>query len=288
MLGQLFLNGILAGSITALLGLGFSVQYMASRFFVFTFGASFTAAAYTAFALRKSNHLVSLVAGVAVAILLGVLLEIFIYWPLRRRGRNPLILMLASIGLYVVLQNLISIFFGDVTVSIRSWQTSEGFSLLGGRIAFIQAGIIGSAIAVIVVTAIAINFSFLGLRLRAMLDDSNLALVIGINTAQVTLFGTALASALAGIAGLLTALDTDLVPTMGFNGLLLGIIAAIIGGIGSIKGAVLAGAFLGLVQHLAVWRAQTQWQEFTVFFLLLVFLLTRPGGIFGISPHSDS
>lgn len=84
-----------------------------------------------------------------------------------------------------------------------------------------------------------------------------------------------------GAAGVLVAYETNLQPTMGFNAILKGIIAAIIGGVGSIPGAVLGGFLLGLVENLGIWKISAGWKDTIAFALLIVFLLARPGGIMG-------
>ena len=98
------------------------------------------------------------------------------------------------------------------------------------------------------------------------------------------LFATGLGSGLAGLAGVLISLDTDLVPTMGFQGAATrGGLRAIVGGVYNLRGAVLAGLFIGLAQHLSVWKLSTQWQEAILFMILVAFLLVRPQGFLGRS-----
>ena len=92
----------------------------------------------------------------------------------------------------------------------------------------------------------------------------------------------ALGSALAGVAAILAALDTDMRPTMGFDALLMGVVAAVVGGIGSIPGAFLGGLLLGLALNLGVWKLSTGWQDAIAFSLLILFLVFRPQGFFGL------
>jgi branched-chain amino acid transport system permease protein len=90
----------------------------------------------------------------------------------------------------------------------------------------------------------------------------------------------AVGSGLAAGAAILISLDTDITPTMGFGALLLGVVAAIVGGVGSMPGAML-GLLVGLAQHLGVWKLPTQWQDEIVFLILIAFLIARPQGLFG-------
>jgi branched-chain amino acid transport system permease protein len=105
---------------------------------------------------------------------------------------------------------------------------------------------------------------------------------VGINVEQIVVVAFAAGSALAGIAAILVSLDTDLRPTMGFNALLMGVVAAIVGGVGSIPGALMGGLLLGMAQHLGVWKLSTEWQDAIAFCILLIFLVFRPQGFFGL------
>jgi branched-chain amino acid transport system permease protein len=112
-------------------------------------------------------------------------------------------------------------------------------------------------------------------------SDPNLALVSGIDTDKVILFSFALGSALAGAAAILISFDTDMTPTMGMNALMMGVVAVIIGGVGSIPGATLGGFLIAFAQNFGVWKISSQWQDAIAFIILLLFLLYRPNGFFG-------
>jgi len=283
MLPQLLLNGLIAGSIYALIALGFGLIYSTTRFFHFAHGAVYTAGAYLAYSgwlLGLSLYIAIPLAVIGTSIL-GALIEIGVYRPLRKKGASSLVLLLASLGLFIVIQNFISLTFGDDTKSIRSGAVTEGLPLFGARITPIQ-------ITIIIVTALllAVSWAFmkrtrLGKAMRAVANDPELARVVGIETDQVILFTFVLGSSLAGIAAILISLDTDMTPLMGFHALLMGVVAVIAGGIGSIPGVALGGLLVGMAQHLGVWKIPTQWQDTIVFLILIFFLLFRPQGFLG-------
>src|SRR6266446_1797763 len=144
MLSQLAVNGLIAGAMIALLAVGFTIIYLGCRFFIFTYAASYTWAAYTPLLLlHRLPHLLSALLGIAVAVSIGVLLEVFIFGPTRKRVRRGLVLMLASIGAYIILQNIISLTFGDTTRSIRDWTVKEGHTFLTARVTDTQLFIVG-------------------------------------------------------------------------------------------------------------------------------------------------
>lgn len=127
----------------------------------------------------------------------------------------------------------------------------------------------------------------MGKAIRAVADDPVGASVSGIYPEKTILYSFGIGSLLAGMAGVLISLETNIEPTMGFNAILKGIIAAIIGGIGSIPGAVLGGFFLGIVENFGIWKIQAGWKDTISFAVLIVFLLFRPGGILGKKNDKD-
>jgi branched-chain amino acid transport system permease protein len=127
----------------------------------------------------------------------------------------------------------------------------------------------------------------LGKAMRAVSDDLIGANVVGINPESIILSSFTIGSALAGAAGILISFETNIEPTMGFNALLKGIIASIVGGIGSIPGAMFGGFFLGIAKNLGIWKIQAGWKDCIAFTILIVFLLLRPGGIWGIKTEKE-
>ena len=124
--------------------------------------------------------------------------------------------------------------------------------------------------------------------MRTVADDSVGASVVGIYPEKTILNAFAIGSAAAGIAEILISLETNIEPTMGFSAILKGMIASIIGGIGSIPGAMVGGFFLGIVENLGIWKIQAGWKDTIAFAVLIVFLLCRPGGIFNVKAESES
>jgi branched-subunit amino acid ABC-type transport system permease component len=189
-------------------------------------------------------------------------------------------MLLASLGLFVVIQNLISLAFGDDTKSIRRGVVAEGIPVLGARITVLQIEIILVGLGLSVCAA-ALQGSRMGRFIRAVANDLELSRVVGIDCDAVILRSFALGSSFAGVAAILASLDTDMTPTIGFNALLIGVVAAIAGGIGSGWGAIFGGLLLGFAQNLGVWVLPTRWQDAITFAILLIFLLARPQGFFG-------
>jgi branched-chain amino acid transport system permease protein len=284
MSSQLLMNGVIAGSAYALIALGFSLIYRITRFFHFAHAAVYTAAAYLAYALivqYRAPLWLGLLLLLALTAGLGMLSEVAVYRPLRARHAGPLILLIASLGLYIVLQNLISLAFGDEVRSMRSGAVESVHVIGGGRITSLQLLTIAVSTGLFLAVGLAVRYFRLGTSLRAVANDAELATVAGFDADRCILLVFGIGSALAAVAAILVSFDVDMVPTMGLNALLMGVVATIIGGVGSIIGAGLGGLLLGLAQHLGVWFTGSEWQDAIAFAILLVFLLFRPHGIFG-------
>jgi len=283
-LTQFLANGIVSGFVYALVAFSFALIYLPTRFFHFAHGAVFAWGAYFGYicvTVLKLPLWVALPLAVGMTAMLGAGLEVGIYRPLRRRKATGLVLLLASLGLYVVLQNLISLLFGDEVKSLRSGEVTEGYPILGAYITPIQLCIVFAALFSFAFVGAVLKFTRFGKALRAVASDAELARVHGVNSDGVVLGAFALGSALAALAALLVALDVDMTPTMGLNALMMGVVAMIVGGVGSVPGTLMGGLLLGLAQHLGVWRIGSEWQDAIAFAILLVFVLFRPHGIMG-------
>jgi len=284
MTSQIIINIIIAFSIFNLAALSFSLIYQTTRFFHFAHAVVFTFGAYFTFLFSQliGWSLVSaILTAIVAACLIGCMAEWFIYRPLRKRKSSSIVLLLASLGIYIVLQNLISLFFGDETKSIRTWEVREGIEIAGAYVTPVQIVIIATSIAIVILVSGYLMLAKTGKAMRAVASDSELSKLSGIKSDRIILISFAIGSALAGIAGILVALDVDMTPTMGMNMLLMGVVAMIIGGVGSIWGIVLGSLLLATAQNLAVWYISSQWMDAVAFGILLLFLLFKPEGFMG-------
>lgn len=200
---------------------------------------------------------------------------------MRYKNASSLVFLLASLGVYIVLQNIISLIFGDTTKSLYSSSIQRGIDILGARITSTQILVVLISIFISSSVLILIQKTKIGITIRALANDFELAKISGVNENRA-LFGIFfLGSALAGIAGVLYAIDIEMSPSMGLNALMMGIVVVIIGGIGSFSGVILGSLFLGMAQHFGVWKISSQWQNAIAFVILLIFLLIRPQGFLG-------
>jgi branched-subunit amino acid ABC-type transport system permease component len=183
--------------------------------------------------------------------------------------------------MFVVLQNAISLAFGDETKMLWAGGV-ESVRVCGALITPVQIAIVVANLAMCVSVWVAFRFTAFGRAIRAVADDVELSRIMGVKVSRVVVIVFAAGSAIAGVAAILSSLDTDMRPSMGFDALLMGVVAAIIGGIGSTPGTFLGGLFLGIVQQLGVWKLPTAWQDGIAFSVLILFLIFRPQGVFGL------
>lgn len=215
------------------------------------------------------------------------MIDRFVFRPLRKRKASDLILLLASFGVFIFLQNLFQLFYGASILSIRTGPVKEGHHVMGAVITDVQIVILAASLVLMALLWIMMRKTKLGKAMRAVSDDPMAANVVGINPEGIITASFAIGSALAGAAGILISYETNIEPTMGFSAILKGIIASIIGGIGNVPGAVIGGFFLGLAENLGIWKISAGWKDAISYAILIAFLLLRPQGFFGTKAEKE-
>ena len=281
---QLVFNMAISGMTYLLIAISFTVIYYPTRFFhiahavTIAFSAYFT---YLFFIQLTFPLIIAIPLAILCATAVGMLSEIALYKPLRKRNASPMILMIASLGLYILLQNVISMLWGDATKSVRTWEVKVGNEFLGAYITDIQIITIVVCLSLFVSCVFFMKYNRIGRNIRAVASNPELSNIVGIHSDKVILWAFGIGSALAAVAGILIALDTDMRPTMGFNWLLYGVVAMIIGGVGSNWGLVGGALLLATAQHLAAYYIGSQWMDAVAYIILILFLIARPLGFSG-------
>lgn len=281
---QLIIFILLTFSIYLLSGLGFSLIYFTGKFFHIAHAAIITSGAYLVFLLANKfsvSFLLSVVLAITVATLIGMTCEVLIFRQMRKRNAPPLAYLIASIGLYLMLQNCISLFFGDDTKIINTAAVTVGHQVFGGYINSIQIVTIFVSIALFIAVNLFLHFTTTGKSIRAVASNPELCNIYGISSNKIILIAFGIGSALAAIAGILSAMDTNMTPTFGFNLLLYGVVAMIIGGVGSTKGLIGGSLLVATAQHLAAYYIDTKWMDAVAYFILIIFLIWKPLGFSG-------
>ncbi len=280
-ISQLF-NGLQTGSVYALVALGYSMVYGIILLLNFAHGDIIMVGAYTAFYAMTSFHLhpiVSVVLAVVVSTLLGVVIEKVAYTPLRSAPR--LSLLITAIGISFLLENGAQLLFGADTKSMDV--------IVPGNVTFGSTTISYAAILTILVSLASMGVltflvqkTKLGKAMRAVSEDMGAAQLMGISLNKTISFTFAVGSALAGIGSVLyLCAYPQASPTMGSMLGLKAFVAAVLGGIGSIPGAMIGGLAIGILEAIVAAIGLSVWKDGVVFAILIVVLLCKPTGILG-------
>ncbi|MGD9695281.1 MAG: branched-chain amino acid ABC transporter permease [Thermoleophilia bacterium] len=278
------INGLSSGAIYALGAIGLSLVYGILKLVNFAHGDFMTLGGYVAFAVNVSAGMplvVAFLAALVAVAALGLVTEFAIWGPMRRRGAGVMQLLLLSIGLAFVIRNLILFQWTGETreLDVDQFQVWNPFAEV--RITAIQVTVIVTAAVVLLVVAWMLRATLMGKTMRALSDSFDLAEVSGVNTRRVVIYTWLLAGSLAGLAGVLAAIYTDLTPNTGWFLLLSVFAAVVLGGIGNPYGALVGGITLGLVQEWSTIWIDATYKEAIGFVVLILVLLLRPQGIFG-------
>jgi|CXWL01.1.fsa_nt_gi branched-chain amino acid transport system permease protein len=280
---QILLNGLIVGSAYALIGIGFSLLYSTVRYFHLAYGMVGIMAAYVAYSLMNIGvgfGFALLGAGAAGA-LLGVLCYFLLFQPMSRRKCSNLVILVASFGLLIVLQNVTALIWGNATKSISLTDTiQKGYEFFGLIITANQLMIAAVAVGVMILLELFLQRTKYGMAIRAIGDNQELTKVLGLKTEQIIVVVFLIASFMSAISATLISLEIGLRPTYGILLVLKAIIASIIGGLGSVRGALLGGMLLGVSENLGIYFIGGQWENTVAFSLLALFLLFRPEGLF--------
>jgi len=274
---QIAINILFSACNLLLIALGFALIYRVVRFFHFAHACTIAIGAYAAYTtstLLGLPLIVALVSGPIVAAAFSAMLEFGVYRPLRRKSASPLVLLLASLGAYIVFQNLLSILFGDST-KLLGISSSGGIVLADARLTVVQVWTMGVAVAATACVAFFLYGTKMGRASRAVASQPFLAEAIGLNPDRIILLTLLLGSTLGGLSGTLLALDVGMTPTMGMTPLMMGVVVVIISGEQGVTRLVLASLGLAICQHLTSWQFGSQWQDTATFLVLLVYLLCK-------------
>jgi branched-chain amino acid transport system permease protein len=288
-------DGILTGAIIALGAIGVTFTLGIMRFANFAHSELLTWGAYVALVVVAftgpgvptgplSFGWPLLVAGLVGAVLTGLAawaVDILVFRRLRRRSAAPLTMVFAAFGAALVMRHLIVLVWGhESRYYTRELQMAVPL-LPGVRVLPDQLLIAGLALTVMLALHGFLAWSRTGIAMRAMAESPSLAQVCGIEVEAVIRLTWIISGALAALAGLFTGLTPQLHPEIGFNLLLSLFAAAILGGTGSLPGAVLGGFLVGLAENLSLLVISPGYKGAMPFLMLLVILLLRPQGIFG-------
>ena len=279
------INGVSLCSIYAVIALGYTMVYGIAKMLNFAHGDVIMVGAYIVFALTSYagvNPYLALVISMAACTLLGMAIERFAYKPLR--GASPLAVLITAIGVSYFLQNMALLIFGSQAKSFTSIVNLPALTLAGGKITISAETIVTIIVSLIIMVSLTlfVNKTKPGRAMLAVSEDKGAAQLMGVNVNATISLTFAIGSGLAAVAGVLLC---SAYPTLSSQtGAMPGIkafVAAVLGGIGSIPGAVIGGVLIGVIEILSRSYISSQMADAIVFAVLIIVLLVKPTGILG-------
>lgn len=279
---QIIINGLIAGAIYALIASGFSLIYSTNKFIHFAHGTVAIVGGYLLYwfySLLGINFLLAAILTIISTAAIGYLLNLLVYKPLRKKRSSSSILLIASVGLMILLESVILVSFGADVKTIGFIQTYPGLSFAGAFITPLQIVDIAISAILFVLLYIFMNKTKIGKAMRAVANNKDAAQIVGISAEKIYSYSFIIGSAIAGIAGILISLEQNLEPSMGTNLMVKGFAGAIVGGIGSVPGAIVGSFLLGLAENFGIWYLPSGYKDAIAFVVLFIFLLFKPNGI---------
>lgn len=281
---QIVINILITSFYLIIISLSFLLIYLPTKFFNLAHAATITLAPYLTFLLSNRlglDLIIAILISIIITVMFGFSTDKFLFKPLRSKGASPLILLISSLGLYIITENLISLLFGNQILSIRDTKITSGYNLFDASITSTQLILILSSVIIYFIVIYILNKTDLGKKIRATSSNLTFATILGVNTERVIKISFVLGSLIAAIAGILIALDINMSPNMGFNLLLLSVVAMIIGGVGSIWGLVVGSLLLATAQNLGAYYIDSKWMNAIAYLILIILLMWKPLGFSG-------
>jgi branched-chain amino acid transport system permease protein len=282
-LAETLLWGIANGCIYILLATGLNIIFGVMKLVNFAHGQLLMVGAFIAYettVIAGLNPYLSIFVSMGSVALIGIALEKFAFRKVR--GTDKLNEIFISLGLIYVFQNVAALFW-EKNYNLRIPSPLAGLSLSLGEVSISYDRILAMVIVIVILIGLALltRKTKIGLAMRATSQKSDAAILMGINTEKIYIFTFAVGAALAGAAGVLYGILQSFNPTTGALPTIIAFAIIILGGLGSIPGAVVGGLLYGIAENTAVYLLGGTWQDAIAFALLIAVLVIRPTGIFG-------
>jgi len=281
-LPQLFMSGIVIGSIYSLIALGFVIIYKATKILNFAQGELLMFGAYIFFVLSvdlKIPYIFAFLLTLTFAFLLGISLELFLFRKMM--GQPVFSLIMITIGLSNVLRSLAAFIWGDMDmVALPSPLPMKPVKILGASLTYPQILTITAMVVMFALFALFFRVTRMGTAIRASCDDQDAAALTGVNINRVFQLAWIMAAVVACVGGIFLGHINYLHISMGFIAIRV-FPAIILGGMESITGAVLGGLIIGVAENMAGGLIESGLQDVTAYIVLILVLIIRPYGFFG-------
>lgn len=279
------INGLHVGSIYALVALGYSMVYGIVQLINFAHGDLIMVGSYAAYVVLVMLDLplyLAVIGSIVICVIAALLMERIAYRRLLNHGVARISLLITAIGVSIFLQNLAQLIFSSSAKTFPNIITASPIQLGSMQVSVTTVITIVVSVAMMVLLQLLVNRTKMGKAMRAVSEDAGAAKLMGIHTNRTIMFTFGLGAALAAVGAVLYSASYPLVTP--FIGSMLGLkafVAAVLGGIGNIPGAMLGGYLIGIAESLTKAYISTQLADAVVFGILIVVLLVKPSGLLG-------
>ncbi|MEZ5926002.1 MAG: branched-chain amino acid ABC transporter permease [Hyphomicrobiaceae bacterium] len=281
---EVIFGGIAQGAVYCVIAVGLSMVYGTARVLNFAHGSLYTTGGYIAWMLTAGYLGLPLWAGIALLVpilfLIGAGLERVVVRPLRAGANWKTTIMMATLGLAFLLDNLFQVLFGPIPKVIPPF-TDGTIELMGTTVSLYRVWMLAIAVAIVVALEVFLSATIFGQAVRAVAQDMQGATQVGIDVNQIFAFTFGLSVVLTGLAGVLLAPIYLVSPLGGWAPFLKAFVIVVFGGLGSTRGAFIAAFVLALIEALVVYYVGASWTLPIWLITLLVVLMIRPRGLLG-------
>jgi branched-chain amino acid transport system permease protein len=283
MIYQQLINGLMLGASYSLIAIGYTLIFGVLNLLYFAHGEVFMVGAFVGLYLvifAGANIYVAMLGAMIACGALGILAFFVSVRPVRKD--RPLAPLISTIGLTIVLQNLAVYILGGQQVAFPETIRQELYQLGPVTISSVQIFILATAVTLMVLLWLLIERTKMGRAIRATAENHETAALLGVDVNRVVLVTFMIGSGIAGIAGVLDGIkNSGISPFMGLAAAVKGLIVMLLGGLGNVPGAMVAGLLLGMIEILSAAYIGTTERDFFSFLILILILLYRPTGLFG-------
>ena len=288
---QQIINGVMLGSSYSLIAIGYTLVFGVLHLIHLAHGEVFMVGAFVALQvvlLMGGGVGVAIPAAAVASAVLGVLIYLAAVKPIMARKGHFLAPMISTIGVGLVLQELATRMFGGEQVGFPVQMERHVWHLGGLTITSVQVVILAVSLGLMLALHLFVTLTRVGMAMRATAESMVISHTLGIRSDRIIILTFAIASALAGVAGVLVGMSFNSIsPYMGVDMGIKGLAAMLLGGLGNVYGAMIGGLVIGIVEVISVGYLSSSYRDAFAFFVIIAVLLFRPRGIFGSTAHVE-
>lgn len=283
---QLLINGICLGAVYALIAVGFAIVFSVLKFSNFAHGGMISACAFIGYffqaAFKKTPPIwVTIIFTAVCGIIFALILDQIAYKSIRRNKSANTYYFLASLTISIIITSILNVFFSKNPLAYPMIFSSTTFNLGSLKISKMDTMILLISIGILVALLLLINKTKIGLAIRAVAINPDTSKLMGINSSLILIMVFSIAGCLAGVSGVLLGCKYGVYPDLGQTMMVKGFIASVIGGLGSLGGAIAAAFILGIIEMFWTYFFGSLSTPVMTFVVMLLFLFIRPQGISG-------